>query len=179
MQTSSSDFFLGVEYNEMKYDPVQHCWQGNENSILPFGDAHTAKAYRRPALISNMGHKSKQQAKQTGIVVGSMVFDPVQMCWKKMDTKYEEDKIFDQIEDLDPTASAHPQQDVMGGGGGGLGSKAYASLGNHAPEFDLSRHVQHEMHQEEETHGQQINAWLHGDTNKQDRRKYAHMLYNM
>ncbi|CDH53410.1 predicted protein [Lichtheimia corymbifera JMRC:FSU:9682] len=168
---------FSIEYNEMKYDPVRHCWQGNENSMLSFGDASTTKSYRRPTLISNMGHKSKQQAKPTGVVVGSMMFDPVKMCWKKMDTNDEEDKIFDRIEDLDATEAGHPQKGVASGSE--LGAKAYASLGNNAPEFDLSRHVQHQMHQEEETHCEQMDAWLHGDTTKQERLKHAHMLYNM
>lgn len=168
---------LSIEYNEMKYDPVRQCWQGNENSMLSFGDGSTTKSYRRPTLISNMGHKSKQQAKPTGVVVGSMMFDPVKMCWKKMDTNDEEDKIFDRIEDLDATAAAHPQKGVASGSD--FGAKAYASLGNNAPEFELSRHVQHQMHQEEETHREQMDAWLQGDTTKQERLKHAHMLYNM
>ncbi|KAJ3027387.1 UNVERIFIED_CONTAM: hypothetical protein HDU68_003900, partial [Siphonaria sp. JEL0065] len=71
---------------KMVYDPIQQKWTGNEESLLDFDKDSTGagqsapptpqKPRTRPALIAN-----KSGLSQIPHVVGSMVFDPVKMCW--------------------------------------------------------------------------------------------------
>ncbi|KAJ1569278.1 hypothetical protein HK405_007350 [Cladochytrium tenue] len=71
-----SDEFKVV--GNMRYDPVNHRWDGNEEEALEFESrtSQPAKPRAKPALITNKGMSNK-----VALAVGTMIFDPVKMCW--------------------------------------------------------------------------------------------------
>ncbi|KAI8391065.1 uncharacterized protein BYT42DRAFT_555451 [Radiomyces spectabilis] len=137
------------EYNNMVYDPTTYQWKGNENVVTKFDGVPAKTAVGkaspptkvRPVLIKKT---QKSANKYTQVMVGSMIFDDNQLCWKKVDngdgTADVEDDVFTNIEDLPengPTTRTQPWQ-------------KFAQT--EQPEFELSKPVQHEMMQEEERH---------------------------
>lgn len=78
---------------QMKYNPQTRIWEGNEIELQKF-DLNSASS-PRPALISHISDKKDIQ------VVGDMMFDPLKMCWVKIDPSTEDEKDpFEGIVDL-------------------------------------------------------------------------------
>ena len=93
---------------EMSFNPKTLRWDGNEQVLRDF-DAAVASS-SRPALITNLSGPGPstpvngQSSATTPKVVGSMLFDPVNMCWvHQLGDAFEEDPFaaIDELEKLD------------------------------------------------------------------------------
>lgn len=94
----------------MRYNPTTLRWEGNEKSIQEFDLVSPKSPKSAPALISNVG------AVQNIRIVGSMVFDPHRMCWRKLAPSQpggngqvaiqDEDDVFAGLGDLDEKEAA-------------------------------------------------------------------------
>lgn len=75
----------GVKTGEMKWNPLEKRWEGNDQEARLFENTLASSA--RPALITNPSFQSPagrgptHPTKAQPHVVGDMVFDPVAMCW--------------------------------------------------------------------------------------------------
>jgi len=90
---------------DMSFNPRTLRWDGNEQVLRDF-DAAVASS-SRPALITNLSGQGPstpvngQSSATTPKVVGSMLFDPVNMCWvHQLGDAFEEDP-FASIDELD------------------------------------------------------------------------------
>src|SRR5258706_4876246 len=92
----------------MSFNPKTLRWDGNEQILRDF-DAAVASSFR-PALITNLSGPGPstpvngQSSATTPKVVGSMLFDPVNMCWvHQLGDAFEEDPFaaIDELEKLD------------------------------------------------------------------------------
>ncbi|KAJ1569115.1 hypothetical protein HK405_009653, partial [Cladochytrium tenue] len=92
-----SDEFKVV--GNMRYDPVNHRWDGNEEEALEFESrtSRPAKPRAKPALITNKGMSNK-----VALAIGTMIFDPVKMCW----IGNEDDNVFADFSDDEAMNSA-------------------------------------------------------------------------
>ena len=93
---------------EMSFNPKTLRWDGNEQVLRDF-DAAVASS-SRPALITNLSGPGPstpvngQSSATTPKVVGSMLFDPINMCWvHQLGDAFEEDPFaaIDELEKLD------------------------------------------------------------------------------
>lgn len=139
----------------MRYDSVKCRWQGNEKSVLSFDSkpqTTPTTTTRRPALITNMQRNGT--SKYAELVIGTMVFDPSQMRWKKTRGSEEDDddNALAEIEDLRdsplPSTSSMVYQ-----------HHRVTQRHDICREFDLSPHIQRHIHEEEQTHNEQMKSW--------------------
>ena len=87
---------LFVVVGDMFFNPKTLRWEGNEQILRDF-DAVVASS-SRPALITNLSGQGPttpvngQSSATTPKVVGSMLFDPIKMCWvHQLGDAFEED----------------------------------------------------------------------------------------
>ena len=75
--------FFHVVVGQMKWNPRTFSWEGNDRALKDF-DGSTP--YARPALITQLSSlpdsSSPDSSRSRPRIVGNMVFDPVQMCWR-------------------------------------------------------------------------------------------------
>ena len=99
---------LLVVVGEMSFNPKMLRWEGNEQILRDF-DAVVASS-SRPALITNLSGQAPstpvngQSSATTLQVVGSMLFDPIKVCWvHQFGDALEEDPFaaIDELETLD------------------------------------------------------------------------------
>ena len=99
---------LFVVVGDMFFNPKTLRWEGNEQILRDF-DAVVASS-SRPALITNLSGQGPttpvngQSSATTPKVVGSMLFDPIKMCWvHQLGDAFEEDPFaaIDELEKLD------------------------------------------------------------------------------
>ena len=99
---------LFVVVGDMFFNPKTLRWEGNEQILRDF-DAVVASS-SRPALITNLSGQGPttpvngQSSATTPKVVGSMLFDPIKMCWvHQLGDAFEEDPFaaIDELENLD------------------------------------------------------------------------------
>lgn len=92
----------------MSFNPKTLRWDGNEQVLRDFDAAVTSSS--RPALITNLSGQGSstpvngQSSATTPKVVGSMLFDPINMCWvHQLGDAFEEDPFaaIDELEKLD------------------------------------------------------------------------------
>lgn len=87
---------LKKEYNDMTYDDSNHCWKGNETSLLGFQEK---PAFRRPMLIMNKQQKNAP-SRYAAVVGSSMIFNAESQKWVSANGQKEECNELDTIEDL-------------------------------------------------------------------------------
>lgn len=94
-----------IVVGDMFFNPKALRWEGNEQILRDF-DAVVASS-SRPALITNLSGQGPstpvngQSSATTPKVVGSMLFDPIKMCWvHQLGDEFEEDP-FAAIDELD------------------------------------------------------------------------------
>ncbi|KAI7850882.1 hypothetical protein BDC45DRAFT_517368 [Circinella umbellata] len=170
------DRTLNKVCNEMKYDSEKHRWQGNEKNLLSFPNnnnnthipssslsrqRHTttsgsSSGPRRPALITNMNKKS-HASKNAEVIVGSMVFDPIEMKWKKSKNQEEEeeDNVLANIEDLGElnTPNFYRRDEMV---------HVHTHLQqqqNKMREFKFSLAMKHLIQQQEQEHIKKMENW--------------------
>ncbi|KAI9259565.1 hypothetical protein BDA99DRAFT_95897 [Phascolomyces articulosus] len=182
-----NDRTLNKECNDMKYDAEKHQWQGNEKNDLSFpsGNNNTNnrnppsssslpkqqqrnggsptrrnKGHRLPALITSMNKKS-HASKNAEVVVGTMVFDPVEMRWNKApnlqnDKDDAPENVLAHIEDLDASTSdrSHPVQKQSA-------SIGQARLQDKTREFRFSIAMKHLIEEQEQDHIKNMEYWGH------------------
>lgn len=85
-----------LEYNDMTYDDSNHCWKGNETSLLGFQEK---PAFRRPMLIMNKQQKNAP-SRYAAVVGSSMIFNAESQKWVSANGQKEECNELDTIEDL-------------------------------------------------------------------------------
>ena len=97
-----------IVVGDMFFNPKTLRWDGNEQILRDF-DAIIASS-SRPALITNLSGQGSstpvngQSSATTPKVVGSMLFDPIKMCWvHQLGDAFEEDPFaaIDELEKLD------------------------------------------------------------------------------
>ena len=87
----------------MTWNPVQQRWEGNESALAKFDKIPTTS--NRPALITQLQTNSPGRPSTASSpfinprannvkVVGSMIFDPIRMCWLSMEVDGEEELDF-------------------------------------------------------------------------------------
>ncbi|KAG2210859.1 hypothetical protein INT47_000013 [Mucor saturninus] len=87
---------LTNEYNNMKYDALNHIWRGNEGNVNAVLERPAAR--RRPMIISGgQGHAPSRYA---AVVGNSMIFNPESRSW--VSSHGPEHNELDAIEDLQP-----------------------------------------------------------------------------
>ncbi|KAJ3087084.1 hypothetical protein HK102_011841 [Quaeritorhiza haematococci] len=125
---------------DMVYNPALQKWEGNEDILKEFDKATdpSLRSSTRPALITNKGGSKVPQ------VVGSMVFDPVKMCWIGNE---EEEDVFAGFEIETDKA------ETEGGVGGSKGAPTVAV------EFNLPRSKKEAMYIAESSHKLFIGRW--------------------
>ncbi|KAI9494507.1 hypothetical protein BDB00DRAFT_928180 [Zychaea mexicana] len=184
------DRALNKECNEMKYDAEKCRWQGNDKNVFSFASGSGSGSHennswrsssssslsskqqrRRPALITKMNKKSHASRNAEGIV-GSMVFDPVEMRWEKSPNVENDDDFDDQdnaladIEDLGefhgPTLYRDAQQQHQAHR---QAPSLRVRLPNTTREFELSRPMKQLIQEQEEEHYERMKFW---DLRKED-----------
>lgn len=101
-----SFFFKKKEYNNMKYDALNHTWRGNEGNVNAVLERPAPR--RRPMIISGgQGHAPSRYA---AVVGNSMIFNPESRSW--ISTHGPEHNELDEIEDLQPRHPSSMSQDT-------------------------------------------------------------------
>ncbi|KAG2219495.1 hypothetical protein INT45_010415 [Circinella minor] len=162
-------------------------WQGNEKNVLSFPNNNTLSSsslskqrhtmtrgnnnnnnnngsssggggsHRRPALITNMNKKS-HASKNAEVIVGSMVFDPIEMKWKKSrnQEEEEEDNVLASIEDLGElnTPNFYRRDEMIH-----LNNHFQQQQQNKMREFKFSLAMKHLIQQQEQEHIKKMENW--------------------
>ena len=178
----------------MKYDAEKHRWQGNEKNVLSFqnnnnnvpsrslcrqrntlhttntitGTGRDSGSHRRPALITNM-NKKPHASKNAEVIVGSMVFDPIEMRWKKSrkqedDEEEEDDNVLANIEDLGElnTSTLYRRDEVLHGVNNNNNSQyreRQEQQNDTMREFKFSAAMKHLIQQQEQEHIKKMENW--------------------
>ena len=178
----------------MTYNPKTMKWEGNERELAAFDAPVEPRSSppRQPALITKVGHSGGKVGVQ---VVGGMVFDPVRMCWLKVDEDPDDESDpfegVDEIPDDVMSVDTHSAPGIPGGGSSIImgvassisGSGGASSAGRLAgafgefivgEEFDVGPQFQKRQREEEDRWKQVVAGWITTDAGP---KKENHWLY--
>lgn len=130
----------------MVYNPDTYRWEGNEEELSAFA----VSSPPRPALITHITQNKVLQ------VANGMVFDPIQMCWMKMQDECDLDDPFNDISDIEESISSF------------AGSKRDTSASNPAgrdefsvgEEFDVGPSYIKRQREQERISRSQLSGWI-------------------
>ncbi|KAJ3416374.1 hypothetical protein HDV05_001942 [Chytridiales sp. JEL 0842] len=141
---------IKASVGDMIYNPLHQKWEGNEQALLDFEKSISSNSLaavtrlrppKKPALITNRGGSKVE------MVVGSMVFDPVQMRWVNNGEDGEEEDVFAGIDD-----------EGFSGGDSNDSIKAAAPPPSY-PELNLTKSLKQSLYITESAHKLFIGKW--------------------